>query len=86
MKLNNPFKFALCISVIIVFFILLFVKFAENNNAIIVGSILSITFFFSIFYLLKFQFYEKIKIIYKNIYKYKGTSNVADLNLDNANI
>ena len=86
MKLNNPFKFALCISVIIVFFILLFVKFAENSNTIIVGSILSITFFFSIFYLLKFQFYEKIKIIYKNIYKYKGTSNVADLNLDNANI
>ena len=38
----------------------------------------------SIFYILEYQFYEKIKIIYKNIYKFKGTSNILDLNLENA--
>ena len=35
---------------------------------------------------MKYQFYEKVKIIYKNIYKFKGTSNISDLNLENANI
>ena len=86
MKLNTPFKFALSISVIISIFILLYSSFSSEFNSLFVGIILLLLFFFTIFYLLKFQFYEKVKIIYKNIYKFKGTSNVADLNLDNANI
>ena len=86
MKLNTPFKFALSISVIISIFILLYSSLSSEFNSLFVGIILLLLFFFTIFYLLKFQFYEKVKIIYKNIYKFKGTSNVADLNLDNANI
>ena len=86
MKLNTPLKFALTICLIILFFIVLYSKLSSFYNPIIITLILLVLFFFSIFYLLKFQFYEKIKIIYKNIYKFKGTSNVADLNLDNANI
>ncbi|MDB9895805.1 ATP-binding protein [Flavobacteriales bacterium] len=38
----------------------------------------------SIFYILQYQFYEKIKIIYKNIYKFKGTSSIHELNLESA--
>ncbi|MGY8980573.1 MAG: sensor histidine kinase, partial [Flavobacteriales bacterium] len=38
----------------------------------------------SIFYILQYQFYEKIKIIYKNIYKFKGTSSILELNLESA--
>ncbi len=86
MKINSPLKFAICIFIITAIFILLFVKLVNNYNPMLVAILLSLTFFFSIFYLLKFKFYEKIKIIYKNIYKFKGTSNVADLNLENANI
>jgi len=86
MKLNTPFKFALSISVIISIFILLYSSLSSEFNSLVVGIILLFLFFFTIFYLLKFQFYEKIKIIYKNIYKFKGTSSIADLNLDNANI
>ena len=86
MKLNTPFKFALSISVIISIFILLYSSLSSEFNSLVVGIILLFIFFFTIFYLLKFQFYEKIKIIYKNIYKFKGTSSIADLNLDNANI
>ena len=86
MKLNTPFKFALSISVIISIFILLYTSLSSEFNSLVVGIILLFIFFFTIFYLLKFQFYEKIKIIYKNIYKFKGTSSIADLNLDNANI
>jgi len=86
MKLNTPFKFALSISVIISIFILLYSSLSSEFNSLFVGIILLLLFFFTIFYLLKFQFYEKVKIIYKNIYKFKGTSSIADLNLDNANI
>lgn len=40
--------------------------------------------FITIYYIIKYQFYQRIKVIYKNIYKFKGTSNINDLNLDNA--
>ena len=86
MKLNSPLKFSLFICLIISFYVFLYISFLSEKNSLLLAIILLILFFFSIFYLLKFQFYEKIKIIYKNIYKFKGTSNVADLNLDNANI
>ena len=36
------------------------------------------------FFRLQYQFYEKIKIIYKNIYKFKGTSSILELNLESA--
>ena len=61
-------------------------SFLSENSILLAIILLILFFFFSIFYLLKFQFYEKIKIIYKNIYKFKGTSNISDLNLENANI
>lgn len=86
MKLNSPLKFSLFICLIISFYVFLYISFLSEKNSLFLSIILIILFFFSIFYLLKFQFYDKIKIIYKNIYKFKGTSNVADLNLENANI
>ena len=86
MKLNSHIKFSLFIWLIISFYLFLYISFLSEKNSLFLSIILIILFFFSIFYLLKFQFYDKIKIIYKNIYKFKGTSNVADLNLENANI
>lgn len=86
MKLNSPLKFSLFICLIISFYVFLYIIFVSEKNSLLLAIILLILFFFSIFYLLKFQFYEKIKIIYKNIYKFKGTSNISDLNLENANI
>ena len=86
MKLNSPLKFSLFICLIISFYVFLYISFLSEKNSLLLAIILLILFFFSIFYLLKFQFYEKIKIIYKNIYKFKGTSNISDLNLENANI
>ena len=86
MKLNSPLKFSLFICLIISFYVFLYISLLSEKNSLLLAIILLILFFFSIFYLLKFQFYEKIKIIYKNIYKFKGTSNISDLNLENANI
>ena len=86
MKINTPLKFAILICLIISFFIILYSYLSTLFNPIIVGSALFIIYFSATYYLLKYQFYEKVKIIYKNIYKFKGTSNISDLNLENANI
>jgi len=86
MKINTPLKFAILICLIISFFIILYSYLSTLFNPIIVGSALFIIYFSATYYLLKYQFYEKIKIIYKNIYKFKGTSNISDLNLENVNI
>ena len=86
MKINTPLKFAILICLIISFFVILYSYLSTLFNPIIVGSALFIIYFSATYYLLKYQFYEKIKIIYKNIYKFKGTSNISDLNLENANI
>ena len=86
MKINTPLKFALLICLIISFFVILYSYLSSLFNPIIVGSLLFVIYFSTTYYLLKYQFYEKVKIIYKNIYKFKGTSNISDLNLENANI
>ena len=86
MKINTPLKFAILICLIISFFVILYSYLSTLFNPIIVGTALFIIYFSATYYLLKYQFYEKIKIIYKNIYKFKGTSNISDLNLENANI
>ena len=86
MKINTPLKFAILICLIISFFVILYSYLSTLFNPIIVGSALFIIYFSATYYLLKYQFYEKVKIIYKNIYKFKGTSNISNLNLENANI
>jgi two-component system phosphate regulon sensor histidine kinase PhoR len=53
-------------------------------NIYISAIILFVILMVSIFYILQYQFYEKIKIIYKNIYKFKGTSSILELNLESA--
>jgi two-component system phosphate regulon sensor histidine kinase PhoR len=53
-------------------------------NIYISAIILFVILMVSIFYILQYQFYEKIKIIYKNIYKFKGTSSIHELNLESA--
>lgn len=84
MKLNTPIKFTLFLSLILFIHIIIFVAISTLINIYISAIILFVVLMISIFYILEYQFYEKIKIIYKNIYKFKGTSNILDLNLENA--
>ena len=84
MKLNTPIKFTLFLSLILFIHIIIFVAISTLINIYISAIILFVILMISIFYILEYQFYEKIKIIYKNIYKFKGTSNILDLNLENA--
>jgi len=84
MKLNTPFKISVFISLILVIYALIcYLLFPLLN--VIISSFLFFTFsFITIYYIINYQFYQRIKVIYKNIYKFKGTSNINDLNLDNA--
>ena len=84
MKLNTPIKFTLFLSLILFIHIIIFVAISTLINIYISAIILFVILMISIFYILEYHFYEKIKIIYKNIYKFKGTSNILDLNLENA--
>ena len=84
MKLNTPIKFTLFLGLILCLHIILYLLISNYLNIYISATLLFILLMTSIFFILKYQFYEKIKIIYKNIYKFKGTSNINDFNLENA--
>ena len=84
MKINNPIKIAVFLSVVIFAFAITIFYIAEDAISIIYSLIV---FFLStiglIYYVVKKFFHEKIKVIYKNIYKFKGTSNIRDLDIYN---
>ena len=84
MKLNTPIKFTLFLGLILWLHIILYLVISNYLNIYISATLLFTLLMTSIFFILKYQFYEKIKIIYKNIYKFKGTSNINDFNLENA--
>ncbi len=79
-KINNPFKITLLISVLILFFLTLLLSYKVNNLLV-----LFLVFIFSlllIYFVIKNFFHEKIRVIYKSIYKFKGTSNIMELDID----
>ena len=84
MKINNPIKIAVFLSIVIFAFAITIFYIAQDTLSIIYSLIV---FFLStiglIYYVVKKFFHEKIKVIYKNIYKFKGTSSVRDLDIDN---
>ena len=84
MKINTPIKISVFLSIVIFTLAVLMFYVIDNNLNFVYSFIL---FFFStiglIYYVVKNFFYEKIKVIYKNIYKFKGISNIKDLDIDN---
>ncbi len=79
-KINNPFKITLLISVLILCFLTLLLSYKVNNLLV-----LFLVFIFSlllIYFVIKNFFHEKIRVIYKSIYKFKGTSNIMELDID----
>jgi len=84
MKINNPIRIAFFLSIVI--FIFAFILFYLADESLDFLSSL-IVFFISIiiliYYVVKKFFHEKIKVIYKSIYKFKGTSNIRDLDIEN---
>jgi two-component system phosphate regulon sensor histidine kinase PhoR len=81
MRLNTPLKISLFLSFIIILFTIICSYIIEESSFFWYVVLFSVTFIL-IYYFLKGLFFEKIRIIYKNIYKFKGTSNLSQMNIE----
>ena len=84
MKINTPIRVAVFLSVVIS--AIATIMFFLVNDTLNVFSSLILFFLFVIaliYFVVKKFFHEKIKVIYKSIYKFKGTSSIRDLDIDN---
>ncbi len=72
MKINTPLKIAVFLSVFIFLFALAFFYLAKNQSNIVISFTVLLFFLITvslIYYVVKRFFHEKIKVVYKNIYK-----------------
>jgi len=82
-KINTPIKIAFFLSIVIFIFAGILLLMNDNNH----NRVYSFFVFFIgtvglIYYVLQKFFHERIKVVYKNIYKFKGTSTIKDLDID----
>ena len=84
MKINTPLRISIFLSFIILLFAIILVYFINYNVSLFYVFFIFLLFTgLLIYYIVKNFFHERIKVIYKNIYKFKGTSNIKDLDIDN---
>ena len=79
-NINNPLKLSIFVSLII--FTLSIILVSLSISTLLLSILITLFTFIVVFYVVKQFFYEKIRIIYKNIYKFKGTSNIKELDID----
>ena len=79
-NINNPLKLSIFVSLII--FTLSVILVSLSISTLLLSILITLFTFIVVFYVVKQFFYEKIRIIYKNIYKFKGTSNIKELDID----
>ncbi len=84
MKINTPIRIAVFLSIVIFAFAIIMFYLVDDRLNGFFSLILFFLFVIAlIYYVVKKFFHEKIKVIYKSIYKFKGTSNIRDLDIDN---
>ena len=84
MKISTPIRIAVFLSIVIFAFAIIIFYLVDDKLSIFFSLILFFLFVIAlIYYVVKKFFHEKIKVIYKSIYKFKGTSNVLDLDIEN---
>ena len=83
-KFNNPFKISALISCILIFTIILVYFFQKifDINIYILTILLFVPNLLVTYFLLNKFFYDRIKVIYKSIYKFKGTSKITEIDID----
>ena len=83
MRINTPFKIAVFLSILIFAFALVIFYIVDDDLNIIFSFIV---FFLAtivlIYYIVKRFFHERIKVIYKNIYKFQSASNALELDIN----
>ena len=84
MKINTPIRIAVFLSIVIfAFAIIIFYGVEHRLNGFYSFIVFFVFVIALIYYVVKKFFHEKIKVIYKSIYKFKGTSNIKDLDIEN---
>jgi two-component system, OmpR family, phosphate regulon sensor histidine kinase PhoR len=82
-RINTPFKIAVFLSIVIFAFALVIFYIVDDDLNIIFSFIV---FFLAtivlIYYIVKRFFHERIKVIYKNIYKFQSASNALELDIN----
>jgi two-component system, OmpR family, phosphate regulon sensor histidine kinase PhoR len=82
-RINTPFKIAVFLSIVIFAFALVIFYIVDDDLNIIFSFII---FFLAtivlIYYIVKRFFHERIKVIYKNIYKFQSASNALELDIN----
>jgi len=81
MRLTTPLKISFFLSFVIFAFLFIVFSFLKTYLSFPYLIFFVCTFFF-IYLVLKKLFYEKIKVIYKNIYKFSGSSNIKNLDIE----
>ena len=79
-KINTPIRLSVLLSISVFFISILFSLF--SLSIFFFPLLISIFSFVIILYLVKKFFYEKIRVIYKTIYKFKGTSSIKELDIN----
>ena len=84
MNISTPIRIAVFLSVMIFAFAIIIFYFFDERLNVVYSLILFFLFVTALIYFsVKKFFHEKIKVIYKSIYKFKGTSSIRDLDIDN---
>ena len=80
-KFNNAFKISVLISCFLIFTIILVYFFQKtfDINIYILTILLFVPNLLVTYFLLNKFFYDRIKVIYKSIYKFKGTSKITEI-------
>lgn len=83
-KFNNAFKISVLISCLLIFTIILVYFFQKifDINIYILTILLFVPNLLVTYFLLNKFFYDRIKVIYKSIYKFKGTSKITEIDID----
>ena len=82
MRLNTPLKISLFLSFIIILFTIICSYIIDESSLFWYVVLFSVIFILIYFFLKRLFFFEKIRIIYKNIYKFKGTPNLSQMNIE----
>ena len=84
MNISTPIRIAVFLSVMIFAFAIIIFYLVDERLNVVYSLILFFLFVTALIYFsVKKFFHEKIKVIYKSIYKFKGTSSIRDLDIDN---
>lgn len=83
-KFNNAFKISALISCFLIFTIILVYFFQKifDIEIYILTTLLFVPNLLVTYFLLNKFFYDRIKVIYKSIYKFKGTSKITEIDID----